>query len=226
MADAIHGQPIAGIEAVRTLVDAAADYFATLSGPGLDEVRTGLADRRHGAITPAAGADHPVVANWLQPALGLLAWTHPTLALAIQAAGPHLPWRRFDGYCADDIGPRFMAGNAYASIIGEEAVIVTRDWELGLFLLEPHLLYRDHRHPAPELYAPLTGPHGWRFGARGPLAVLDAHRPVWNQPGVTHLIKVGPVPFLCLYAWTRDVNAGVEIVRAPDWAELENVRLG
>jgi len=214
------------VGAISALVEESARYFSTLSGPGLVEVRAGLEERKDGAITPAADPAHPVVDRWLHLGLAPLARTHPALAQAIDAARPYLPWRSFNGYRMEDVGTGFMAGNAFAPIIGEDAAIATRDWELGLFLIEPHVLYRDHRHPATELYAPLTGPHGWRFGARGPLAVLDAHRPVWNAPNATHLIKAGPVPFLCLYAWTRDVNAGAEIVRAPDWAELESLRLG
>ena len=30
--------------------------------------------------------------------------------------------------------------------------------------------------------APLTGPHGWRFGPRRPLTLESAHHPVWNPP--------------------------------------------
>jgi Dimethlysulfonioproprionate lyase len=211
---------------IRRLVAGIASYLATLSGPGLDEVRAGLAERMDGAITPASFPAHPLVARWLPPALERLAPTHRTLAQAIGRASPDLPWRTFDGYAAEEIGADFLAGNAYASILGEDAVIAARDWELGLFLMEPHLLYRDHRHPATELYAPLTGPHGWRFGARGPLALLEAHRPVWNARDVVHLIKVGPAPFLALYAWPSDVNAGVEVVHAGDWPGLERLRLG
>ena len=59
---------------------------------------------------------------------------------------------------------------------------------------------------APELYAPLTGPHGWRFAPGRPLIVKPAGEPVWNPPLQPHLTKVGPHPFLCLFAWTRDVS--------------------
>jgi hypothetical protein len=96
---------------------------------------------------------------------------------------------------------------------------------MGLFVIAPQVLYRDHRHRASELYAPLTGPHGWRFGVQRPLRTLPAHRPVWNEPFAPHLTKVGPTPFLCLYAWTRDVNAGAEILPATDWSALETLRL-
>ena len=87
------------------------------------------------------------------------------------------------------------------------------------------MLYRDHCHAAPELYAPLTGPHGWRFGPGRPLMVKPAHQPVWNPPYPPHLTKVGPVPFLCLFGWTRDVNEVARVMPAADWPELEALRL-
>lgn len=217
--------------AINLLVDEAGQYLAGLTvprqaAPGLAEVRAGLARWRNGPVSSRVSAsENAVVSEWLAPALAALAPTHPALAFAIAQANPGLSWTTFDGYPVDQVGRDFADGHAYASIIGEDAVIPARDWELGLFLIPPHVLYRDHRHQAPELYAPLTGPHGWRFGPDLPLTILPAHRPVWNDPFVPHLTKVGPVPFLCLYVWTRDVNAGAEILPASDWADLECLRL-
>ena len=49
--------------------------------------------------------------------------------------------------------------------------------------------------------------------------------PVWNDPMVAHLTKVGPVPFLCFYCWTGQVSGGARVVPADDWAALEDLRL-
>jgi hypothetical protein len=87
------------------------------------------------------------------------------------------------------------------------------------------VLYRDHCHQAPELYAPLTGSHGWRFKPGAPLTVKQAHEPVWNEPNRPHLTKVGRVPFLALYCWTRDNDKPARVLHASDWAELEAMRL-
>ena len=138
---------------------------------------------------------------------------------------PHLDWITYDAF-GPSIGAGYAQGHAYATLIGDKAAISARDFDFGLFLIAPHVLYRDHRHPAPELYAPLTGPHGWRFGVGDPLIVKDAHQPVWNDPNRPHLTKVGPVPFLALFGWTRDVQAVAEVIPAEDWAELEALRLG
>jgi Dimethlysulfonioproprionate lyase len=118
-----------------------------------------------------------------------------------------------------------VAGHAAALIVGEGAPFEARDFDMGLFLIAPHVLHRDHNHAAPKLYAPLTGPHGWRFGPGTPLQVQPAHQPVWNPPFQPHLTKVGPVPFLCLTVRTRDVAQRAQVLPADDWAKLEDLRL-
>jgi Dimethlysulfonioproprionate lyase len=214
--------------AVRLLVDGIDRYLADLAGPGIGEVRDGLAQWRDGPVTGFDGrAANPVVAAHLPDALSALAQTHPDFAAAIARAHPHLRWKTYEGYDPTTVGAGFAKGHAYASVIGEDAsAINAQDFDLGLFLIAPHVLYRDHAHAAPELYAPLTGPHGWRFAPGDPLTVLPAHRPVWNPPHQPHLTKVGPVPFLCFYGWTGDVQSIAHILPADDWPELEALRLG
>jgi hypothetical protein len=52
-----------------------------------------------------------------------------------------------------------------------------------------------------------------------------AHVPVWNDPLRPHATKVGAVPFLCLFAWTRDVNSPAEVLPAPDWPDIERTAI-
>ena len=212
-------------DALLRLVEEADIYLATLPGPGVAEVRAGIAAARGGPVTPG-GSPNAVMAAHLAPALAALAPTHPSLASAIAAAAPHLDWVTYDAYPRDQIGEAFATGHAFASLIGGGAPLAAEDFDLGLFVIAPHVLYRDHNHAAPELYAPLTGPHGWRFGPGDPLVVKPAHQPVWNDPFRPHCTKVGPVPFLCLFGWTRDVNKTARVLPAPDWPELEALRLG
>lgn len=210
---------------LRQLYQAARAYVLALDHPGAEEVRAGLpadpgAER---AVPPSPNA---VADRWLADALAPLARTHPDLAAAIAAAAPLLEWITYDAYPRARIGEAFATGHAYASIRGGDAPFAARDFDLGLFLIAPHTLYRDHHHAAPELYAPLTGPHGWRFGTGRPLIVKPAHQPVWNPPLQPHLTKVGAVPFLCLFIWTRDVDQIAEVIPADDWPDLESLRLG
>ncbi len=210
--------------ALRALLGAIDRYLAGLSGPGVAETRAGLAAFGGGPVRPEPGGTNAVVAAHLDAAVDALCGQDPALAAAIRAAAPHLNWMTYDSYPPDEIGAAFLIGHAYSSLIGEGA-IPADDFDLGLFLIAPDLLYRDHAHPAPELYAPLTGPHGWRFAPDAPLVLKPAHEPVWNTPGVPHLTKVGPLPFLCIYCWTRDVNQPARIVPAGDWDMLERMRI-
>jgi hypothetical protein len=215
--------------ALETLLDQACDYLNALDHIGQAEVRAGLARASGPPRVPPRrahqGAMH-VVERWLGPALAAMDASHRTLARAILDATPHLDWVYYDGYPREQIGDLFPAGHAFASILGDSAPFAATDFDLGLFLIAPHTLYRDHCHAAPELYAPLTGPHGWRFGVGRPLITKPAHQPVWNPPFAPHLTKVGPVPFLCLFVWTRDVNEVATVLPADDWATLEGLRLG
>lgn len=211
--------------ALGRLVDEADRYLAGLDGPGIAEVRSLIARWRDAPAASRPGLRHPVIEAHLGPALATLAPGHPALAAAIAAAAPRLDWVSYDLYPPEEIGPDFAAGHAFASLIGEDAPIVAQDFDLGLFLIAPHVLYRDHCHAAPELYAPLTGPHGWRFGPGTALTLLPAHRPVWNEPGAPHLTKVGTVPFLCLFSWTRDVAQPARVLPATDWMALEAMRI-
>lgn len=205
---------------MQSLFVAAREYLNTLSHPGASEVRAGLAKCVAAERIPAA-RPHAVASRWLAPALEQAAALQPQLAAAIAAAAPHLAWVSYDAYPRAAIGDSFAEGHAFASIAGGEAAYAASDFELGLFLIAPGVLYRDHRHRAPELYAPLTGPHGWRFAPGRPLIVKPAGEPVWNPPLQPHLTKVGPAPFLCLFAWTGHVNEPAEVIPAGDWAALE-----
>ena len=209
---------------VRALLDEIDRYLADLTGPGIAETRAGLAEWRHAPIRPEPMSGIGPLHTHLTSSLASLSDTHSALAAAIGAAAPQLSWRVYESYSDEEIGAAFRTGHTYASLIGEGAIFAP-DFDLGLFLIAPGLLYRDHAHPAPELYVPLTGPHGWRFAPGAPLVIKSAHEAVWNDPEVPHLTKVGPLPFLCIYCWTKDVNEPARIVPAQDWDALERVQI-
>ena len=212
-------------EAIRTLLAESDRYLATMPGPGVADVRAGIARGRNRAVT-VSKTENTVVAAHLPTALAALLPDHPTLALAIRQASPHLRWQSYDGYDPTLIGDAFLTGHAFCSLMGQDGAIPAQGFALGLFLIAPHILYRDHHHAAPELYAPLTGPHGWRFQPGAALTIKLAHVPVWNDPFQRHLTKVGPLPFLALFGWTADVNDPAKVLYAKDWAALEALRIG
>lgn len=211
--------------ALNRLYAVARDYLLALDHPGAADVRAGL-PLDPGPARAVQARTNPVVDRWLEPALKLVERDAPALAEAIAAASGALEWVTYDAYPPEMIGEGFAKGHAFASILGAGAPFAAPDCDFGVFLLAPHLLYRDRHHRAPELYAPLTGPHGWRFGAGRPLVTRPAHEPVWNPPFTPHLTKVGSVPLLCLFVWTRDAAEDATVLPADDWAALEELRLG
>lgn len=205
---------------LNSLYSAIRDYVLPLDHPGAAEVRAGLpTDPGPGRHMPARS--NAVVDRWLAPALAAAGADQPALCAAIERAAGALEWVTYGGYPPEDIGESFASGHAFAMITGGDAPFASENFDLGLFLIAPNVLYRDHAHPAPELYAPLTGPHGWRFGPGRPLIVKPAHHPVWNPPNQPHMTKVGAVPFLCVFVWTGDVDKTAYVLPADDWAALE-----
>jgi hypothetical protein len=149
-----------------------------------------------------------------------------TLAVAIGSAAPYLKWASYGAYSDEDIGPLFTKGHAFAALVGEDAPFSSADFDAGLFIIAPNIFYRDHHHAAPELYVPLTGPHEWRFGPNDKLVSLPAGHPVWNEPWQPHATRVGSIPFLCIYAWTKDISSPARVISSTDWAQFEQPTQG
>jgi hypothetical protein len=209
---------------IQTLFDAFVAYTDTLTHPGQEAVAAGL-HRPFGAPIVPTPKPHPLIDAWLPTALAAVDDRARTLADAIADAAPVLSWITYDRYPEDEIG-QFPTHHAYAKIVGSDSPFPAEDFDAGVFLMIPHTLYRDHKHAAHELYAPITGPHGWRFGTDAPFHTKPAHTPVWNPPYQPHMTKVGSVPFLCMFVWTKDVSEPATVIPATDWADLEALRLG
>lgn len=207
-------------KSLHRLVDEIDAYLARLEGAakGIADVRRGIAAK--GSFQSIEG--RAPICGFLTEAIELArSQGNGALADAIDEARLHLPWVTYDSYPRELIGQRFPEAHAFVSLIGEGAPFDAEDYDLGLFLIEPRTLYRDHRHLAPELYAPITGPHRWRFGTDDPWKELAANIPVWNEPQRVHATLVGNQPFLAIFGWTRDVTSPASVVPAPDWPAIE-----
>lgn len=204
---------------IAKLLDEIGNYLGTLDGSGPAEVTGGLTRWGGGAIRPGP-AREIAPCRHLDAALAAIE-DHDRLRAAIAGARAHLAWEAYAPYPPELIGKDFPEAHAFASLIGGEAPVFANDFELGLFLIAPNILYRDRRHAAPELYAPLTGPHRWRFGTGEAWESKPAHQPVWNEPWRVHATITGASPFLCIFSWTRDVNDPAEVVVAGDWDMIE-----
>lgn len=204
---------------LHDLIDASDAYLRRFDSDGARDVVSGIAEWKYGPIQKVTQQPHPAC-GFLDEAIVAIEGADE-MRDAITAARPALNWVTYDLYPPEEIGPRFPQAHAFASLIGGDAPVHADDFELGIFLIAPRTLYRDHHHAAPEIYAPLTGPHGWRFGTDQAFHERSAHAPVWNPAWSVHATLVKDVPFLCLFGWTRDVNIPAKTVPAGDWDMIE-----
>ena len=146
------------------------------------------------------------------------------LKSALMAGYTELQWRVDEGgfYAKGaDVGDGYRRGNLHALLVGpEDCPFVANDFLLGFFLLSPNTLYRDHKHLAPELYVPLTGPSGWRFD-QGAWEDHIAGSAIYNAPNIVHATRVYETPFLALFGWSQDIGSACEVVFADDWGKIE-----
>ena len=147
------------------------------------------------------------------------------LKTALVAAKGRLHWKIDDGGYYEkgaDVGEGYKAGNMHTLLIGpENAPVLSNQYLLGLFLLAPHTLYRDHKHCAPELYVTLTGPTAWRVEL-GEWEEHQAGHRLFNPSNVAHATRVDETPFLALFAWELGATPSVcSVVNAGDWGEIE-----
>lgn len=132
------------------------------------------------------------------------------LAAALAAVEDRLNWCLSAGYSDALLGAGFMANYGWCELIGMNGFFPGADFRLGLLLLGPNLHYKDHYHPAPELYWPLTGPSDWKRGAGG-YESRSAGEIIWHKPFVMHATKTLDTPLLAVWSWTEDTAAPVKL---------------
>ena len=195
--------------------------------PGVVEVLAGL--NPHLENSHSTLAENPVLPPDREVLLdgSIAGITDPLLrplADQIRLARNQLTWRVDYGlfYPEEaDVGQSYLDGNMHSEMIGPNGCVFhDDDFSLGLFMLPPATLYRDHDHASPELYFNLTGPCGWRFD-KGDWQDFDAGSLVWNPEGLAHAMKTYDQPFLSVYSWTSNVESLCRVVPAEDWQEIE-----
>lgn len=184
-------------------------HLAPFDHAGVRDVRQGITRWSGGSVMPVKPRPLPAC-DFIPAALATM--NNTSLAQAITAALPHLHWITYDAYPREEIGADFADGHAFTSLIGQGSFHPAEDFDLGLFVIAPNTLYRDHHHKAPELYLPLTGPHGWRFLPDKTYHQKPANEPVWNEPWAPHATWTGDTPFFCIFAWTRDVTDPAKVI--------------
>lgn len=133
------------------------------------------------------------------------------LAAAIAAADGHLKWLQSKSYTDEILGAGFSENYGWCEIVGPQGFFKGDDFILGLLMLGPQRHYKDHYHPAPELYWPLTGPTDWKQGA-GSFETKEAGAVIYHAPMVHHATKTAAQPLLAVWSWTKDIHTPARLV--------------
>ena len=135
-----------------------------------------------------------------------------------------LIWRQDeDEYYASEseLGDGYRETNLHTLLIGPtNAKYYRPDFTLGIFLLGPFTLYRDHFHLAPELYVNLSPRTGWRFQG-GEWNDFSAGSLIWNNSNDVHATRVYEDPFISIFSWTRNISSPCRVFACEDWKRLE-----
>ena len=140
------------------------------------------------------------------------------------SATDELMWRQDEDeyYPAEsDLGNGYRASNLHTLLIGpSNAKYYHQDFMLGIFLLAPFTLYRDHFHLAPELYVNLSSRTGWRFQG-SEWNDYNAGSLIWNDSNDVHATRVYNEPFISIFSWTRDISSPCKVFACEDWEKVE-----
>lgn len=193
-------------ESARWLVDAIAQGLGARQGDGLAEVLPRLAaqDLSRAAFQTPEPTGLPVLGH-LPQAIGETMLLDADLAAAIAAVEDELCWRQSASYTDELLGEGFSRNYGWAEIIGPHGFFAGDDFLLGLLMLGPERHYRDHYHPAPELYWPLTSGSQWSKGG-GPFVEQPQGAIIWHPPMALHATKTQDMPLLAVWAWPRDTG--------------------
>jgi hypothetical protein len=191
-------------DSAQWLIAAASRGLAARQGEGVTDVLSRLAAQD---LTEASFREPEprglAVLMHLPQAIGETMLLDPDLAAAIAAVEDALCWVQSASYTDALLGQGFSANYGWAQIIGPQGFFSGDDFLLGLLMLGPHRHYRDHYHPAPELYWPLTSGSSW---SRDGGAFVDKPQGtiIWHPPMMMHATKTGGTPLLAVWSWTRD----------------------
>ena len=120
-----------------------------------------------------------------------------------------------------EVGKRYIESNLHTQLIGPNGSVgKSKDFMLGVFILGPWTLYKDHSHIAPEFYLNLSNKSDWRFNF-GPWQRYGAGSLIWNPSKQIHATKVSDKPFLSIFAWLGHVNCFCKVHQSQDHSQIE-----
>ena len=159
-----------------------------------------------------------------QAIAGISAPALKDIADSLCRAKAHLAWQEDEGkyyQSGADPGAGYRRCNLHSLLIGPGGCGYEQpDFNLGIFMLGPRTLYRDHRHAAPELYLNLSQRSGWRLHGSD-WQDYPAGSMIWNASGDVHATRVYEQPFISVFAWLKDIHEPCEVVFRGDWEKTE-----
>jgi len=150
---------------------------------------------------------------WLAETIAATMMVSPSVSAALAEVAPHLRWKQNANYSDELLGEGYMASYAYCEFIGPDGFFRGKDFLMGLLLLGPDRFYKDHAHPAPELYWTLTGPSLWRQ-ATSAFETHAAGNAIWHAPNVVHATRTTDTPLLAMWIWTEATSHPARLVDA------------
>lgn len=198
----------------RWLVGAIARGLHAHGGIPVDDVLQRLAEQdltRRDFVEPRA--QNISVTRYFAQSIAETMMLEPELAAAIASLDGHLKWLQSKSNTAEILGANFLENYGWCEIIGPQGFFSGDDFLLGLLMLGPDCHYKDHYHPAPELYWPLTGPTYWKQG-QGTFELKAPGDIIWHAPDVLHATKTASQPMLAVWSWTKDTHTPAKLVEA------------
>ncbi len=197
---------------VSWLVAAIARGLKARGGSAVTEVLGRLAEQD--LVTTAFREPRPqglAVTRYFAQTIAETMMLEPDIAAALAAVDGHLKWLQSKSYTDAILGEGFSQNYGWCEIVGPQGFFAGDDFLLGLLMLGPNRHYKDHYHPAPELYWPLTGPTHWKQGDGG-FATKQAGEVIYHAPNVHHATKTDGHPMLAVWSWTRETHTPARLV--------------
>jgi hypothetical protein len=197
---------------VKDLIETVRTDLHQRGGEGVEETLNRLAVQdisRPSFVVPEP--QQQPVCMFMPDVISRASQLNAALAIAAASVTDHLRWVQSASYTDAVLGEGFSKNYAWCEIIGPQGFFKGSDFLLGFLLLGPHRHYKDHYHPAPELYWPLTAPSDWKKG-NGPFTSRQAGEIIWHPSNVIHATITHDKPLLAVFAWTRDVATGARLV--------------
>ena len=133
------------------------------------------------------------------------------LGNALHGLEQHCCWQQNPNYNAQNQSPEFVNGQAYQAYLGPEGLADSNGVAVFSMLLAPGVSYKEHAHPAEELYFILSGTAQWKRGDEK-WQDLGAGSLIHHPSNTIHATKTTSKPLLCLAFWTGNLKQRAKVI--------------